>query len=83
MPVTNLIAHRLSRHADAKAVLRLREDELAIDDNATALFDTIKSSFLGRLSRVHGSFTTEDNAPLQRELEAFLAEHHQAASDRG
>ena len=77
MPITHAITHYIHRTADANTKLSLRQDELATEGRSEVLLGKLKSSFLARISREHGSFTTEgEPALLTRELEAFLAKEH-------
>jgi len=73
MPINHVTAHHLHRVADGEARLSLRQDELIIDESKDSLLDKLKSSFLSRLARRHGSFGTEEEASLMAaELDAFL-----------
>ncbi|MEN8170390.1 MAG: nucleoid-associated protein [Pseudomonadota bacterium] len=73
MPITHAIAHQLRRNADHPSQLSLRVDELATEGASEALLAKLKGSFLARISREHGSFTTEsDTALLPRLLQQFL-----------
>ncbi len=78
MPITHVIAHHLRRDADHPAKLSLRQNELATDKQQVILLDKLKSSFLARLSRKHGSFSSEtDPTPLlAQKLEHFLGDAH-------
>lgn len=74
MPITHAITHHIRRTAESDAELSLRKDEVATEGHSEALLGKLKSSFLARISREHGSFTHEDDtALLPRELEAFLS----------
>ena len=73
MPITHAITHYIQRTADTEAKLLLRQEELATEGHSEVLLGKLKSSFLARISREHGSFNPEgEPAPLNRELEAFL-----------
>lgn len=79
MSITHVTAHRLQRTEGADACLSLRDAELAIDENKEELLDRLKSSFLSRLARQHGSFTggqDEDasSSPMATYLDALLKE---------
>lgn len=73
MPITHAITHHLQRLSDSPAQLSLRQQELD-DDNANhALLDRLKSSFLARLQRQHGSFSSQgEPALLAPLLERYL-----------
>lgn len=72
MPIDALITHHVRCDADAAPTVRLGTDVLPADDQAAALVDAIKSSFLSRLTREHGCFAAEgEPAPLPRLLEAY------------
>lgn len=74
MPIIHAITHHIRRTAENDTALSLRQDELTTEGNSEALLGKLKSSFLARISREHGSFTREDEtALLPRELEAFLS----------
>lgn len=77
MPITHVTAHYLRRDSDAAAMLSVREHSLDIDEPKERLLDQLKNSFLGRLNREHGSFSTEDEAGssvLATTLQGFLAD---------
>jgi len=76
MPITHFITHRLLRTADAPARLSLRGDELSTEGRGEALLAKLKSAFLGRIAREHGSFAAEgeERSPLEQGLEGFLAD---------
>lgn len=77
MPITHAITHYIRRTADAETKLSLRQDEFATEGYSEALLSKLKSSFLSRISREHGSFNSErEPALLTRELEAFLSGEH-------
>lgn len=71
MSITHVTAHYLKRDIDTPAQLSLRPSPLAIDEQKTTLLDQLKSSFLARLNRVHGSFN--ETAPLASVLDSFLS----------
>lgn len=74
MPITHAITHHIHRSADSEAALSLRAEELALEGHSEALLGKLKSSFLARISREHGSFATDgEKAILVRALEGFLA----------
>ncbi|HGX92068.1 MAG TPA: hypothetical protein ENK35_01990 [Candidatus Tenderia sp.] len=77
MALTHVTAHYLRRAADSAATLSLRQEPLALDQHKEQLLDQLKSSFLARLGRQHGSFAEAlgeaQPSVLVRELEAFLA----------
>jgi len=74
MPITHVIAHHLQHDADHPTKLSLRQDELTVGEQQDALLNKLKSSFLARLSRKHGSFSSEGESAslLAQELEGFL-----------
>lgn len=73
MPITHAIAHQLRRSTEAPAQLSLRADELAVEGASEALLGKLKGSFLARISREHGSFSSEGEvALLPRQLQQFL-----------
>ena len=72
MPITHAIAHQLRRRADAPAELTLRSEELATEESSETLLARLKGSFLARISREHGSFSTEEGALLPTLLLPFL-----------
>lgn len=77
MPITHITAHYLRRDSDAAATLSLRQEPLAIDEPKYRLLDQLKSCFLGRLNREHGSFSSEgdaENSMLAATLRTFLAD---------
>ncbi len=76
MPISHVTTHHLLRQADSSARLSLRADELAPEGRSEELLAKLKSAFLGRISREHGSFTAEDKerSPLEQLLESFLAD---------
>jgi nucleoid-associated protein len=73
MPITHAIAHQLRRSAETPAQLSLRTDELATEGASEALLAKLKGSFLARISREHGTFSTEgETALLPKLLAQFL-----------
>jgi nucleoid-associated protein len=73
MPVSHAIVHHLHRAAEAKAGLRLAEGELPPGELTDNLLSKLKSGFLARLTREHGSFSPEgEEGALVRELKAYL-----------
>lgn len=77
MPITHAITHHILRTADSNTKLSLRQNELATEGHSEELLGKLKSSFLARISREHGSFSSEgESSLLQRELEAFLSNEH-------
>ncbi len=77
MSITHVTAHYLCRHSDAKASLLLRKDELAADETKDVLLDKLKSAFLSRLARKHGSFPADaEPSLLAQELDEFLQDKH-------
>ncbi len=72
MPISHATAHYLHRAADSVATLSLRQDELTVDADKDALLDKLKSSFLSRLARRHGSFVAEGAPLLAVQLDEFL-----------
>ena len=73
MPITHAIAHQLSRTAEGPARLSLRAEELPTEGASEALLAKLKGSFLARISREHGSFSSEgEGALLARQLQQFL-----------
>jgi len=73
MQITHTIAHYLKREADAIAKLTLRKNELSINEQTEKLFENLKKSFKTRLSRQHGSFSSEGNPSLLKSaISAFL-----------
>lgn len=74
MTISHAIVHGLRAGPDTDTQLTLREAELPGEEPAEPLFEALKGAFLGRISREHGSFSTEgDTAPLPRELAAFAS----------
>jgi len=77
MSITHVTAHYLCRQADGEASLSLRKDELATDETKDILLDKLKSAFLSRLARRHGSFPADaEPSLLAQELDAFLQDKH-------
>ncbi|HHL32514.1 MAG TPA: hypothetical protein ENJ41_07990 [Oceanospirillales bacterium] len=77
MSISHVTAHYLYRQAESNASLSLRKDELASDETKDQLLDKLKNSFLSRLARRHGSFSTDaEQALLAKELDAFLQDKH-------
>jgi nucleoid-associated protein len=77
MPITHITAHYLRRDSDAAALLSLRQEPLSIDEPKNRLLDQLKSCFLGRLNREHGSFSCDgdaENSMLAATLRTFLAD---------
>ncbi len=73
MQITHATAHHLQREADSQAKLVLRKDEFSIDNQKEVLLGNLKKSFMTRLSRQHGSFSTKsDSSSLENELSVFL-----------
>ncbi len=73
MQITHAIAHYLQRDTDSDAKLSLREKELSINEQTERLFESLKKSFKSRLTRQHGSFSSEsESALLKRELSGFI-----------
>lgn len=77
MSISHVTAHYLCRQADSRASLLLRKDELAAGETKDELLNKLKSSFLSRLARKHGSFPADvEPSILATELEAFLQGKH-------
>jgi len=77
MQITHATAHHLQREADSLAKLVLRKDEFSIDGQKEILLGNLKRSFTSRLSRQHGSFSSEsDSSLLENGLSVFLKEEH-------
>lgn len=75
MPLIHAIAHRLVSTEQGKAELSLRTEELPLEGYSEELFAKLKSGFLSRISREHGSFDAESGqSPLQSGLENYLGE---------
>jgi nucleoid-associated protein len=75
MPLEHAIAHRLVSTGEGKTELTLRDRELPLEGYSEELFAKLKSGFLSRISREHGSFEREgEPSPLQRGLESMLGE---------
>ena len=73
MPITHVIAHHISKLTGEDTVLSLRGSELTINNQQSALFDILKTSFNARISRKHGSFdTTVESSMLALEIDTFL-----------
>lgn len=73
MPIIHAIAHRLQLTAEGESQLQLREQELPREGGSETLLDRLKSSFLSRISREHGSFAGEgEPSPLQQLLDAVF-----------
>ncbi len=79
MATIQMIAHHLFCDGENPAKLTLREQELGDDPHKDLLLDKLKGSFLGRLTRRHGSFTTENGARLASDLEGYLVEQRNLA----
>ena len=72
MSISHIIAHHLSAAFDQKANLSLRDQELHKGESNEELLGQLKKSFLGRLKRQHGSFSTDgEHAVLQASLRDF------------
>ncbi|MCW9089317.1 MAG: nucleoid-associated protein [Gammaproteobacteria bacterium] len=81
MPLKHAIAHRIKSNTDGKVELTLREQELPLEGASETLLNKLKSSFLARISREHGSFNPEGAiSPLQQGLEAFLGDKQDFAA---
>lgn len=75
MAITHVTTHHLYYDGTDSARLTLRKDELKVDDHKEDLLDQLKSSFLSRLNRKHGSFESEGEEPfLPQALKAMLDE---------
>jgi len=75
MPLVHAIAHRLVSSGEGKTELTLRDKELPLEGFSEELFAKLKSGFLSRISREHGSFDSEgESSPLQQALEKQLAD---------
>lgn len=73
MPLEHAVSHHLKHTADSETQLDLRGEEFPVEGPIETLMGQLKQSFLARISREHGSFTTEGAPPpLARELDAFL-----------
>lgn len=72
MAITHVTAHLLNSAGDGQAQLKLRNQELNIDESKEELLDQLKSSFLSRLNRKHGSFCAADDAKF---LSTALKKH--------
>lgn len=73
MSLVHAIAHRLISTSEGKTELTLRDAELPLEGYSEELFAKLKSGFLSRISREHGSFDSEsESSPLQRGLESLL-----------
>jgi len=84
MALSHITAHHLVRTPDQPAKLSLRQNELTTDEHKQLLLDKLKSSFLIRLSRKHGSFDQQGEPPLlARGLEEFLADEDRFAPFTG
>ncbi len=80
MSITHATVHRIRRKADSDAEMSLRQQELPTEEACEALLDGLKSAFLGRISREHGSFSTEQGeAPLAGKLDGFIKKAHEFA----
>lgn len=74
MSIEHAIIHHLRREADTNATLALASDELPSEGYSEELFGKLKSGFLGRISREHGSFASDEPpSVLARALEAYLS----------
>lgn len=72
MTIEALTIHHLAGTADTAATITLGTAALPLDERAIALVDALKSSFFSRLTREHGSFTSEgDASPLALGLDAY------------
>ncbi len=73
MPITHAIAHQLHRPAEAPAKAALRSEELPTEGESESLQAKLKGSFLARITREHGSFSSDgETALLPRLLAQFL-----------
>ncbi|MDH5785688.1 MAG: nucleoid-associated protein [Chromatiales bacterium] len=64
MPITHAIAHHLQRQSDTPSRAHLRDSELPLEGESETLQSKLKASFLARISREHGSFSTDGHPPL-------------------
>ncbi len=71
MPLTHTIIHKLDTTLPEGEQLQFRDQPLQIDEMVEGLVARLKSSFLGRISREHGSF--EGNGSLPSELKRLLS----------
>ncbi|MGM0593976.1 MAG: nucleoid-associated protein [Pseudomonadota bacterium] len=75
MPIQHAIAHHLTIGPDSGRQINLRDTELPTEGHSESLLDKLKGSFLSRISREHGSFSTEDDtAPLEQMLSSLLGD---------
>ncbi len=74
MATSQLIAHHLFCNGEQPATLALRDQVQEEGPHKESLLDKLKSSFMVRLTRRHGSFLAEDEACLPAELNAYLAD---------
>ena len=74
MSISHVIAHHL-QCMDGKVALTLREEEMSVEGQAEQLLQKLKSSFLSRISRKHGSFAKDNGelSALPEQLQAVLA----------
>ena len=74
MANSQMIVHHLSCDGENPANLTLSDQLLTDDSRKDQLLDKLKGSFLGRLTRRHGSFSSEVEVGLPVELEGYLAD---------
>lgn len=73
MASSQMIVHHLSCDGETPTRLTLSEQLLQDDPRKDQLLDKLKGSFLGRLTRRHGSFASDLSKGLPVELEEYLA----------
>jgi len=72
MASSKMIVHHLSCDGENPPSLTLSEQLLQEDPRTEQLLDKLKGSFLGRLTRRHGSFSSESEGLLPSELQDYL-----------
>ena len=74
MSISHVIAHHL-QCVDGEVALKLRKEEMGVEGQTEELLQRLKSSFLGRISRKHGSFASDASelSILQIQLQELLA----------
>ncbi|MCF6218841.1 MAG: nucleoid-associated protein [Gammaproteobacteria bacterium] len=76
MATSQLIAHHLFSNGEQPATLALRDQVQEEGPYKESLLDKLKSSFMVRLTRRHGSFSAQEEPLLPAELDAYLAGEH-------
>lgn len=70
MPISHFILHQISREAPSGGQVTLRQQEIETSERLDVFVDELRSAYLGRLGREHGSFASdEEGACLARLLQ--------------